>query len=183
MKWIKFFENFRKLNESVEDSLEDIKWVLVDYDNIVNYEYYPNSTNLLVFRVTSFLSEDNLERIYRLANGEGWNIKRKSEFLIFYNESGEEAILNWLDENYRDLEIKVESNGTHRYYHKNEYLFTVEKVFKENGELFSNDVFMDISLYEVPLVCMGDANLLDVVLKKWLENTYDIISTNIYFED
>jgi hypothetical protein len=186
MKWIKLFENFRKLNESVEESLEDIKWVLVDYDNIVPYDYYPNSTNLLVFRITgSGISENDRNRIERLANGEDWSVSSKREFLIFYKGTKEEAILNWLDENYNNLKIKV-SKGEDQYYKENEYVisFTVNKTFNPNYELLYNNIFMESDISYIPHVFIGDANLLDDILKNWLERTYNITKiTNIYYED
>ncbi len=183
MKWIKLFENF---NESVEDSLEDIKWVLVDYDNIVPYDYYPNSTNLLIFRVSGYgLSKVDFERIERLSNEEGWSVVNKPGFLIFYKGSVEEAVLNWLDENYNNLKIKV-SKGEDHYYKENEYLisFMVDKTFNSNYELIYNNIFMESDLYYIPHVCIGDANLLDDILRKWLERTYGINKiTNIYYVD
>ena len=178
--WVKFFE-------SVEDSLEDIKWVLVDYDNIVPYDYYPNSTNLLVFRVSGYgLSKADFERIKRLSNEEGWSVVNKPGFLIFYKGTKEEAILNWLDENYNNLKIKVISKGEDQYYKENEYLisFTVDKTFNPNYELLYNNIFMKSDLYYIPHVCIGDAKLLDDILKKWLERTYGINNvTNIYYVD
>jgi hypothetical protein len=43
---------------------------------------------------------------------------------------------------------------------------------------------MESDLYYVPLVCIGDDNLLDDILKKWLESNYGINKiTNIYYED
>ena len=180
-------KNWKVFNESVEDSLEDIKWVLVDYDNIVPYDYYPNSNNLLVFRVSGYgLSKADFERIKRLSNEEGWSVVNKKEYLIFYKGSVEEAILNWLDENYNDLKVKVISKGEDQYYKENEYVisFSVNKTFNPNYELLYNNIFMESDISYIPHVCIGDANLLDDILKKWLERTYGITKiTNIYYED
>jgi hypothetical protein len=39
-------------------------------------------------------------------------------------------------------------------------------------------------LWKIPSFCIGDANLLDDILKKWLERTYNITKiNNIYYED
>jgi len=183
---MKKIKSWRLFNESVEESLEDIKWVLVDYDNIVPYDYYPNSTNLLVFRITgSGISENDRNRIERLANGEDWSVSSKREFLIFYKGTKEEAILNWLDENYNNLKIKV-SKGEDQYYKENEYVisFTVNKTFNPNYELLYNNIFMESDISYIPHVFIGDANLLDDILKNWLERTYNITKiTNIYYED
>jgi hypothetical protein len=183
---MKKIKNWKAFFESVEDSLEDIKWVLVDYDNIVPYDYYPNSTNLLIFRITgSGISENDRNRIERLSNEEGWGVLNKKEFLIFYKGSREEAVLNWLDENYNNLKIKV-SKGEDHYYKENEYLisFMVDKTFNSNYELIYNNIFMESDLYYIPHVCIGDANLLDDILRKWLERTYGINKiTNIYYVD
>jgi hypothetical protein len=184
---MKKIKNWKAFFESVEDSLEDIKWVLVDYDNIVPYDYYPNSTNLLIFRITgSGISENDRNRIERLSNEEGWSFSSKREFLIFYKGSREEAVLNWLDENYNNLKVKVIFTGEDHYYKENEYVisFTVNKIFNPNYELLYNNIFMESDLYYVPLVCIGDDNLLDDILKKWLESNYGINKiTNIYYED
>jgi hypothetical protein len=184
---MKKIKNWKAFFESVEDSLEDIKWVLVDYDNIVPYDYYPNSTNLLIFRITgSGISENDRNRIERLSNEEGWSVSSKREFLIFYKGTKEEAILNWLDENYNDLKIKVISKGEDQYYKENEYVisFTVNKTFNPNYELLYNNIFMESDISYIPHVFIGDANLLDDILKKWLESNYGINKiTNIYYED
>lgn len=184
---MKKIKNWRLFNESVEDSLEDVKWFLVDYDNIVSYDYYPNSTNLLVYRISGYgFSKADFERIERLANEEDWNVINKKEFLIFYKGTKEEAILNWLDENYNNLKIKVISKGEDHYYKENEYVisFTVNKTFNPNYELLYNNIFMESDISYIPHVFIGDANLLDDILKNWLERTYNITKiTNIYYED
>ena len=173
-------KNWKIFNESVEDSLEDIKWVLVDYDNIVPYDYYPNSTNLLVFRVTSFLSKDNLDRILRLANGEDWNVLNKKEFLIFYKVSKEEAILNWLNENYSDLKPKMQFSEK---YYCNSEGFSLFSTTNFNANDWSTDVNAKPELWKVPSVCMEDDNLLDVVLKKWMKKNFNIDVRNIYYDE
>ena len=184
MKKIKSWKLFK---ESVEDSLEDVKWFLVDYDNIVPYDYYPNSTNLLVYRISGYgFSKADFERIERLANEEDWNVINKKEFLIFYKGTKEEAVVNWLDENYNDLKTKVVSKGEDQYYKENEYIisFSVNKTFNPNYELLYNNIFMESDISYVPHVFIDDANLLDDILKKWLERTYNITKiTNIYYED
>jgi hypothetical protein len=195
MKWIKLFENFRKLNESVEDSLEDIKWFLVDYDNIVPYDYYPNSTNLLVYRISGYgFSKADFERIERLANEEDWNVINKKEFLIFYKKTHKNdrksrmnAILNWLNENYKGLKPKMQFSQQY-------YCNSIgESLFYTNFLGFYRDANTDVNveteLWTVPKVCVWGlndytaSNLLDSVFKSWLRKNYDIRVNNIYYED
>ena len=180
-------KSWRKFFESVEVSLEDIKWVLVDYDNIVPYDYYPNSTNLLVFRVSGYgFSKDDFGRIERLANGESWGVLNNKEFLIFYKGTKEEAVLNWLDENYSDLNTKKQFSE--KYYCNSEgfSLFSTSsdmKVSNFGGYDWNTDVNAKPELWKIPSVCVENDNLLDSVFKKWLKKTYDIKANNIYFED
>jgi hypothetical protein len=178
-------KNWKVFNESVEVSLEDIKWVLVDYDYIVPYDYYPNSTNLLVFRISGYgFSKDDFGRIERLANEESWSVLCfDSRFLIFYKGTKEEAVLNWLEENYNDLNTKMQFSE--KYYCNSEgfSLFSTSSDMKV-GVYWNTDVNANPELWKIPSFCIGDANLLDDILKNWLERTYGITKiTNIYYED
>ena len=121
-------KNWKLFTESVQDSLDDIKWAIVDYD-IEDYEYYPNSTKLLSFLVNDKDKVRNeIKRIKGIVNEEDWNViynEAVTAPLIFYkcvypeyvideetikeieNEYLEAAIINWLDENYGGLDRKV----------------------------------------------------------------------------
>ena len=61
---MKKIKNWKLFNESVEDSLEDVKWFLIDYDNIVTYDYYLKSTQNINFwgRYSLFCLISSLER-------------------------------------------------------------------------------------------------------------------------
>ena len=61
-------KSWRKFFESVEESLEDIKWSLVDYD--VKQTMWKNSSDIITFRIDE-LDSDNLERISRLVSEDG----------------------------------------------------------------------------------------------------------------
>ena len=183
---MKKIKNWKLFNESVEDSLEDVKWFLIDYDNIVTYDYYLKSTDLLVFRIKGYgLSKEDFDRIERLANEENWNVVSKREFLFLYKGTKEEAILNWLNENYSGLEIRSYTKSV-SYYERIKYVtaFKVEKTFNQRGELVCKNIFMESDISYVPHILMDDANLLDDVLKKWFESAYNITNIkNIYYED
>jgi hypothetical protein len=192
---MKKIKNWKAFFESVEDSLEDIKWVLVDYDNIVPYDYYPNSTNLLVYRISGYgFSKADFERIERLANEEDWNVINKKEFLIFYKKTHKNdrksrmnAILNWLNENYKGLKPKMQFSQ--QYYCNS----SGESLFYTTFLGFYTDANMDVNvepeLWTVPKVCVWGlndytaSNLLDSVFKSWLRKNYDIRVNNIYYED
>ena len=61
-------KSWRKFFESVEESLEDIKWSLVDYD--VKQTMWKNSSDIITFIIDE-LDSDNLERISRLVSEDG----------------------------------------------------------------------------------------------------------------
>lgn len=114
-------KSWRKFFESVEDSLEDIKWSLVDYD--VQPTMWKNSSDIITFRIGE-LDSDNLERISRLVSEDGWQvrmienhsicIKRDDtdypNLLFFWKGDIVKSCENWLIENYDDLEL-VEERG------------------------------------------------------------------------
>ena len=119
--WVKFFE-------SVEDSVEDIKWSLVDYD--VKPTMWKNSSDIITFRIGE-LDSDNLERISRLVSADGWQVRMiKSHsicikrddtdypnLLFFWKGDIVKSCENWLSENYVDLKsVKKEGNNWSEYY-------------------------------------------------------------------
>lgn len=191
-------KNWKLFTESVEDSLEDIKWVIVDYD-VEDYEYYPNSTNLLSFRVNDKIKVRNeIGRIKGLASEEGWNVIYNRSIvapLIFYKGDLEAAVINWLDENYGDLkgEIKIDDrNKLHvNYMTRGERTIpfkyeiddadSVKNVYEITDEV---DIEAFRLFYELPLECFkNDVNSLDEILKRWLKEKYNINVRNIYFEE
>jgi hypothetical protein len=182
---MKRIKNWKLFTESVEDSLEEIKWVLVDYD-IDDYEYYPNSTKLLSFLVNDKLAVRNeFKRIENQAAYEGWDvIYNGAEALIFYKDDLEDSIINWLDENYSNLkpETIVVNNKLHLYYMKNNMrVFTYEK---DDDPI---DIEVNGLLYELPLLCLkkdpNKADKIDTILKGWLNKTYNLDVRNIYYEE
>ena len=119
--WVKFFE-------SVEDSLEDIKWSLVDYD--VKPTMWKNSSDIITFRIGE-LDSDNLERISRLVSADVWQVRMiKSHsicikrddtdypnLLFFWKGDIVKSCDNWLIENYSDLNsVKKEGANWSEYY-------------------------------------------------------------------
>lgn len=192
-------KNWKLFTESVEDSLDDIKWVIVDYD-IDDYEYFPNSTNLLSFRVNDKSKVRNeIERIKGLASEEDWNVIYNKSIvapLIFYKGDLEAAVINWLDENYGDLkgEIKIDDrNKLHvNYIIRGEIPFIIFKYEIDDADSVKNvyeitdevDIEARRLFYELPLECFKkDVNSLDVILKRWLKEKYNINVRNIYFEE
>ena len=172
-------KNWKLFTESVEDSLEEIKWVLVDYD-VDDYEYYPNSTKLLSFLVKDKLAVSNeLKRIENQAAYEGWNVIYNNA-LIFYKDDLEDALINWLDENFSNLTVEtiVVNNKLHLYYMKNNMrVFTYEK---DDDPI---DIEVNGILYDIPQFCLKDGNKTSDLLKKWLKDKYRLNIRNIYFED
>ena len=143
---MKRIKNWKLFTESVEDSLEEIKWVLVDYD-VDDYE--------------------------------GWDVIYNNA-LIFYKDDLEDALINWLDENYSNLkpETIVVNNKLHLYYMKNNMrVFTYEK------DDDSIDIEVNATLYDIPQFCLKDSNKTSDLLEKWLKDKYRLNIRNIYFED
>ena len=178
-------KNWKLFFESVEDSLEDIKWILVDYD-VEDYEYYPNSSNLISFIVNDKQKVHNeISRIKDLASEEGWNVLLGGKLtspLIFYKGDIEEAVMNWLDENWSDgVEIVKNKQFNELYYMKNDkVLFT----HKTNGKI---DIEVSDYLYSIPLESItlvnGLGDKFDDVLKKWMKKTFNIDVRNIYYDE
>lgn len=168
-------KNWKIFNESVEESLEDIKWILVDYD-VEDYEYYPNSSNLISFLVNDkFTINKDFGRIERLAKEEGWNVTY-NDALIFYKGSKQESIMNWLYENFSDLKpSKLESGRIGYHNSSNQLIF--------NYMPDSDDIEVYDILHYLPLrVLYNDGDKLDGILKWWLKKTYNINAWNIYLD-
>jgi hypothetical protein len=172
-------KNWKVFNESVEVSLEDIKWILVDYLDklaIEDYEYYPNSSNLISFLVNDkFTINKDFGRIERLAKEEGWNVTYNGA-LIFYKGSKQESIMNWLYENFSDLKpSKLESGRIGYHDSSNQLIF--------NYMPDSDDIEVYDILHYLPLrVLYSDGDKLDGILKWWLNKTYNINAWNIYLD-
>ena len=179
---MKRIKNWKLFNESVQDSLDDIKWVIADYD-IEDYEYFPNSTKLLSFLVNGDDKvQKEINRIKGLASEEGWNVilKESDSALIFYKGDLEAAVINWLDENCADLNVKTitdRNNRTHIYYMLKDHYGSV--LFKHNvDEPF--DVEANSIFYELPSMCLKDKT--SALLEKWMKKTFGIDVRAIYFE-
>ena len=121
-------KNWKLFTESVEDSVEDIKWSLVDYD--VQPTMWKNSSDIITFRIGE-LDSDNLERISRLVSADGWQVRMiKSHsicikrddtdypnLLFFWKGDIVKSCDNWLIENYSDLNsVKKEGANWSEYY-------------------------------------------------------------------
>ena len=143
--WVKFFE-------SVEDSLEDIRWALVDYD--VKPTMWKNSSDIITFRIGE-LDSNNLERICRLVSADGWQVRMiKSHsicikrddtdypnLLFFWKGDIVKSCENWLIENYSDLNsVKKEGANWSEYYLDEDdkvILYQINKGY--DGEIFYVD--------------------------------------------
>lgn len=124
-------KNWKVFNESVEDSLEDIKWALVDYD--VKPTIWKNSSDIITFRVGE-LNSDNLKRISRLVSEHEWKVRmilRHSicigrddmdypNLLFFWKGDVVESCKKWLIENYDDLKVVQEEGAYWKDYYVDE---------------------------------------------------------------
>jgi len=184
-------KSWRKFFESVEDSLEDIKWSLVDYD--VQPTMWKNSSDIITFRIGE-LDSRNLERISRLVSEDGWQvrmIKRHSicikrddtdypNLLFFWKGDIVKSCENWLNENYGDLGL-VEERGNFikgewvnwKDYYVDEYdkiIFLHSAFFAGNENFFYVDyrrIWMFINT--VFFIKFGNNDL----LFKWSEKNFD----------
>ena len=190
-------KNWKLFNESVEDSVEDIKWMLVDYD--YDESIYLKSESLIVYKLYKDVGDPDYfqttERIKRLAKLEKWDVtfipKHNYVAIIFYKGNLEECILSWLKENYDNLEPSLEPNT----YHSDNFTEycdeSGESIFVHRHPTYPEIVEVQPMLYSLPLLCLSKDEEEDVhmklcnLLKSWFKESYDIdISNNeIYFEE
>ena len=195
-------KNWKLFNESVEDSVEDIKWMLVDYD--YDESIYLKSESLIVYKLNKDVGDPDYfqttERIKRLAKLEKWDVtfipKHNCVAMIFYKGNLEECILSWLKENYDNLEPSLEPNT----YHSDNFTEycdeSGESIFVHRHPTYPEIVEVQPMLYSLPLfilqiLCLSKDEEEDVhmklcnLLKSWFKESYDIdISNNeIYFEE
>ena len=178
-------KNWKTFNESVSDSLEDIKWLMVDYDydemNLIS-----SSNDLVLYRWGKSQSDvDYLsctERVKRLAKQEGWNVDfvytqyKRSEnggnlissgnsIAIFYKGNLEDAIISYLNEKFGNLKFTISINK------KGQTIATLEEhIYK-----FSTIAYCcDVSYWE------DDDKKLIKIFKRWLLETYNIKADYIH---
>ena len=179
-------KNWKLFTESVEDSVEDIKWSLVDYD--VQPTMWKNSSDIITFRIGE-LDSDNLERISRLVSADGWQVRMiKSHsicikrddtdypnLLFFWKGDIVKSCENWLIENYVDLKsVKKEGNNWSEYYvDEDDKVILYHQVNKGyDGEIFYVDyrrVWMFINT--VFFIKFGNKSWLGP--HKWSEKNFD----------
>ena len=194
-------KSWRKFNESVEDSVEDIKWMLVDYD--YDESIYLKSESLIVYKLYKDVGDPDYfqttERIKRLAKQEEWDVtfipKHNYVAMIFYKGNLEECILSWLKENYDNLEPSLEPNT----YHSDNFTEYCDKsgesifIHRENSPMSTTGQIVEVQpmLYSLPLLCLSKDEEEDVhmklcnLLKSWFKESYDIdvSDNNIFFEE
>ena len=177
-------KNWRKFFESVEVSLEDIKWVLVDYDydekNVIG-----SSNDLIVYRWGKSQSDsdhtDSTERVKRLSNPEGWDVDFVSSgnkvFCIFYKVNLEDSIISYLDEKFGNLETDTYGSYSTSELHSEAFNISPNKLNQCIASL-------EPMLYQIPAYCYGIAygdndERLVILFKKWLLERYQIIADYI----
>jgi len=195
-------KSWRKFFESVEESLEDIKWMLVDYD--YDESIYLKSESLIVYKLNKDVGDPDYfkttERITRLSKPEGWDVtfipKHNYVAMIFYKGNLEECVLSWLKENYDNLEPSLEPNT----YHSGDFTEYCDEsgesifVHRKNSHPMSPTgqiVEVQPMLYSLPMLCLSKDEDEDVytklcnLLKRWFKESYDIdvSDNNIYFEE
>jgi len=189
-------KSWRKFNESVEESLEDIKWMLVDYDydekNVIG-----SSNDLIVYRWGKSQSDsdhtDSTERVKRLAKPEGWDVDFVSSagdyyesgnkvFCIFYKGNLEDSIISYLDEKFGNLETDTYGHYSTNELHSEAFSISPNKLNQCIASL-------EPMLYQIPAYCYGityDSELFSSsydkfikLFKKWLLERYQIIADYI----
>ena len=186
-------KSWRKFFESVEESLEDIKWMLVDYDydekNVIGY-----SNDLIVYRWGKSQSDsDHTERVKRLAKPEGWDVDFVSSgntniltlpevFCIFYKGNLEDSIISYLDEKFGNLETDTYGNYSTSEIHSKAFNISPNKLNQCIASL-------EPMLYQIPAYCYGityDSEFFNSsydkfikLFKKWLLERYQIIADYI----
>ena len=189
-------KNWKFFTESVEDSVEDIKWMLVDYDydekNVIG-----SSNDLIVYRWSKSQSDsdhtDSTERVKRLAKLEEWDVDFVSSgntniltlpevFCIFYKGNLEDSIISYLDEKFGNLETDTYGNYSTSEIHSKAFNISPNKLNQCIASL-------EPMLYQIPAYCYGityDSELFSSsydkfikLFKKWLLERYQIIADYI----
>jgi hypothetical protein len=186
-------KSWRKFFESVEESLEDIKWMLVDYDydekNVIG-----SSNDLIVYRWGKSQSDsDHTERVKRLAKPEGWDVDFVSSgntniltlpevFCIFYKGNLEDSIISYLNEKFGNLETDTYGHYSTSEIHSKAFNISPNKLNQCIASL-------EPMLYQIPAYCYGityDSELFSSsydkfikLFKKWLLERYQIIADYI----
>ena len=180
-------KSWRKFFESVEESLEDIKWSLVDYD--VQPTMWKNSSDIITFRIGE-LDSDNLERISRLVSEDGWQVRMiKSHsicikrddtdypnLLFFWKGDIVKSCENWLSENYVDLKsVKKEGNNWSEYYVDEDdkvILYHQNNIEIYDGEIFYVD-YRRVWMFINTVFFIKFANKSWLGPHKWSEKNFD----------
>ncbi len=194
-KWKAFFE-------SVEVSLEDIKWVLVDYDydekNVIG-----SSNDLILYRWVKKVSDpdyfDSTERIKRLSKADEWNvdfniIKDSEVVVVFYKGNLDDSIISYLNEKFGNLKPSIPRSymgSTYTFYDK--VRKPIYYVYNSLSGLFNVSLnkrnqsvaSLEESLYKIPSFCYGIVSgdideRLTMIFKKWLLETYNIKADYIH---
>jgi hypothetical protein len=185
-------KNWKLFTESVEDSVEDIKWMLVDYDydekNVIG-----SSNDLIVYQWDKNPSDyekmkdyiDSTERVKRLAKLEEWNVdfvpSGKTVFCIFYKGNLDDSIVSYLDEKFGNLETDTYGHYSTDEFHSEAFSIAPNKLDQCIASL-------EPMLYQIPAYCYGIAygdilfgedEKLVRLFKKWLLERYQIIADYI----
>jgi hypothetical protein len=182
-------KNWRKFFESVEVSLEDIKWVLVDYDydekNVIG-----SSNDLIIYRWVKKVSDPDYfastERIERLSKEDEWNvdfniIKDSEVVIVFYKDNLDDSIISYLNEKYGNLKPNIKSTYTF-YSETNDSLSLFNISLNKRNQSI---VALEEKLYKIPAYCYGisygdNDEKLVILFKRWLLETYNIKTDYIH---
>ena len=184
-------KNWKLFTESVEDSVEDIKWLLVDYD--YDESIYLKSESLIVYKLNKDVGDPDYfqttERITRLSKPEGWDVtfipKHNYVAMIFYKGNLDDCVISYLDEKFGNLET-----DTYGHYSTNVSEWVMDVAFSISPNKLNQCIAsLEPMLYQIPAYCYGityDSELFSSsydkfikLFKKWLLERYQIIADYI----
>lgn len=173
MKHIKLFENF---NPKLEETLEDIKWILLEIDEYVHLQRSELDGNLLIYTIEQDTNTD-LTIVRNRLEDLGYNLIKISnlKFIIYnmdyFEDSSKEGIaFKWLTDKFSDLTKSTDMNKT---YYKNENGDNIFMFFhnETKPDCFINNYLL-YTFLELE-ICLSHNDITSIV-KKWLKESYNL---------
>ena len=167
MKHLKLFENFKNID------IDDAKWIVISHlgeVEEVEIDTKWNAKNFLKFELIEEPAKEQIEKCREHLNEEGFFLFiDKDMCIVGVGNSIKEACINWLDENYGDLE-KVDSKN-----HEGAIIYRYETgdniIFHQRSDAYiHNDKIWKF----LNLVLHLNKSKKQEVIKEWLSKTYNL---------
>ena len=178
MMHIKLFENF---NPKLEETLEDIKWILLEIDEYTHLLRSELDGNLLIYSI-ELDTNTELTTVRNRLEDLGYNLidttnpwQTEGKFIIYnmdyFNDHSKNGIaLKWLTDKFSDLK---KSSDMIKTYYKNENGNKIFEFFhiESNPDCFINNYLL-YTFLELE-ICLSNNDIKSIV-KKWLKESYNL---------